>query len=209
MCPSAETSKIAEIQLVYQCAEEIMVSCQELFNVISRALDMLRQRRIDLNDRLCDVLAKNRSVRKKDSEKLIEELNVLLDEKERKAREEVSSFLEDQKSFALILKDIVLGSINVSSPDFVAKGIDIEVELEKAVKVQGHRKIAVVQRLTDFQTAYSRIVSGLEFLLRNGDSIRISDIKEIRNMVDREWCEDEGVRSATVQGSSEGVNSLH
>jgi len=190
-----EASRIAEIQFAYQCAEEIKDSCRDLFEVIRSSLDQLRQKRRVVNDRLCDSLAKKGSLRKKDYENMMDEIHVILDEKEQNAREEISSFLQDQKAFALTLRELMLGAVDFSSPELAARSRQLRTELAWIAEEQEQRKRGVIKRLTDFQVAHSRIIAHLESLLNNNEGIRCKDIKEVRCLVDREWGIDRDVRS--------------
>jgi len=189
--PTPEAAKIAEIQFAYECAEEINDSCRNLFEAIRNSLDQLKEKRTAANESLCDVLAKKGSLRKKDYERMMDEIHAILDEKEQDARDELSSFLRDQREFALMLKDLILNAIDFSSPDLARRSRQLREELAAIASGQEERKAAVVKRLTDFQSAHSKIVAHLESLLHKREGIGAKDIKDVKHLVDREW----GVKS--------------
>lgn len=195
MPPFPEAAKIAEIQFAYQCTEEIKDSCRNLFEEIRHSLDYLKQKRRVVNDRLCDALAKKGSLRKTDYEKMMDEIHGILDEKEQNAWEELSSFLRDQKAFALTLRELMLGAVDCSSPALAAKSRQLRSELSWIAEEQEQRERVVIKRLTDFQAAHSRIIAHLESLLNNKDGIRVKDIKQIRYLVDLEWIDNREVAS--------------
>jgi len=185
--PSPGEEKIAQIQFAYQCAEEIKDSCRNLLDFIQNSLDQLKRKRTATSDSLCDVLAKTGSLRKKDCETMMDDIHTVLDEKEQEARDELSTFLRDQKAFALTLKDLILSALDVSSPDLAARSRQLRQDLAGLVLGQERRKEAVVRRLTDFQGAHSRVVAHLESLLQKRDGIRAKDIRVVRQLVDHEW----------------------
>ena len=107
----SDSVRIQKIQNAFQSSENIKESCHYLVDSVKDSLDYLKERRLDLSSKLCEVLAKKESVRKKDYNSIMDDINMMLDEKENTAKNHFLNYIEDQKEFTQSLKDII---VNIS-----------------------------------------------------------------------------------------------
>ena len=180
---SSYETRIQNIQTAFQSSESIMESSYSLLDVVHNSLTDLKRERDILNSRLCQTLAKNDSLRKKDYNTIMSELIGLLDEKEREAESQFLKFIEDQKHTALLLRNSLLGIKDIISEDNCEKISIIKEQLSQISDLQENRKKTVLKTFIDFQKTNTRMMECLETLIEKGDQILIRDIKNIKNMV--------------------------
>jgi hypothetical protein len=178
--------RIQKIQNAFQCSENIKESCHFLIDNIEHSLDYLKERRTDVSLKLCEVLAKKESLRKKDYNAIMSDIYILLDEKEDNAKNQFIAFIEDQKKFTQSLKNIILNISDYSTVDSADKNELLKKELFQIAEIQEKRKEAVMKILTDFQEIHKKVMEYFESLLEKGDNISIRDIKNAKYIISRE-----------------------
>jgi hypothetical protein len=94
---SSYESRIQKIQTAFQSSENITLSSHSLFDNVHNSLIELRKERDLLNTRLCETVAKNGSLRKKDYNTMMSGIVSMLDEKEKEAESQFFIFIEAQK----------------------------------------------------------------------------------------------------------------
>lgn len=179
-------NRIQKIQTVFQSSENITGSSHSLFNSVLNSLNDLKKEREVLNSRLCETLAKNGSLRKKDYNMMMADVLSTLDEKEKEAETRFLNFIETQKETALSLKNSLLGIKDITSPDTARKITIIKEELSHISKLQETRKETVMNTYINFQCLHNKIMESLEGLLEKGDQVRIEDIKNVKNKIIKE-----------------------
>jgi predicted transcriptional regulator len=176
-------TRIQKIQTAFQSSENITESSHSLFDNVHSSLNDLRKERDLLNSRLCETVAKNGSLRKKDYNTLMSGILNALDEKEKEAENQFLIFIESQKETAQSLKNSILGIKDLAAQDFNEKITIIKEQLFQISKLQEMRKEAVMKTFTDFQQMHNRMMECLENLLKKGDHILIQDIKKVREQI--------------------------
>jgi hypothetical protein len=176
-------TRIQKIQNAFQSSENITESSHNLFDNVHNSLDELKKERDLLNSRLCETLAKNGSLRKKDYNTMMSGILSLLDEKERDAERQFLLFIEEQKETAQSLKNCLLGIKDTTSQDNNEKINIIKEELSSISKFQEMRKESVMKTFTDFQQMHNRMMVCLEGLLEKGDHIMLHDVKMVKNQI--------------------------
>lgn len=179
-------TRIQKIQTVFQSSENITGSSHFLFDNVNNSLNELKKERDILNSRLCETLAKNGSLRKKDYNTIMSDILGTLDEKEREAENQFLNFIEVQKETAQSLKNSLLGIKNITSQDNCEKIALIKEQLSRISKLQEIRKEKVMKTFMDFQQMHNRMMECLERLLEKGDHILIQDIKCIKDQIIKE-----------------------
>jgi len=179
-------TRIQKIQTAFQSSENITESSHYLFDNVHNSLNDLRKERDNLNSRLCETLAKNGSLRKKDYNSMMAGILSVLDEKERVAESQFLSFIEAQKETAQSLKNSLLGIKDITSPDASEKIILIKEQLSQISQLQEMRKEAVMKTFMDFQQMHNRMKECLEHLLEKGNHILIQDIKKVKDQIIKE-----------------------
>jgi len=179
-------TRIQKIQTVFQSSENITESSHSLFDNIHSSLNNLKKERDILNTRLCETLAKNGSLRKKDYNTMMAGILGALDEKEREAERQFLNFIEAQKETAQSLKNSLLGIKDITSQDASEKITTVKEQLSQISKLQEKRKETVMKTFMDFQQMHNRMMECLENLLEKGDHILIQDIKKVNDQIIKE-----------------------
>jgi len=179
-------NRIQKIQTAFQSSENITESSHSLFDIVHNSLNDLKKERDILNSRLCETLAKNGSLRKKDYNTMMSGILCALDEKEREAQSQFLTFIEAQKRTAQELKNSLLGIKDNPSQNAGEKISIIKEHLSQISKQQEIRKETVMKTFMDFQQMHNRITECLENLLEKGDHILIQDIKKVKDQIIKE-----------------------
>jgi hypothetical protein len=179
-------TRIQKIQTAFQSSENITESSHTLFDNVHSSLNGLRKERDILNSKLCETVAKNGSLRKKDYNTMMSGILNALDEKEKEAENQFLVFIEAQKETAQTLKNSLLGIKDITSPDVNEKIILIKEQLSQISKLQETRKETVMKTFIDFQQMHNRMMECLESLLEKGDHILIQDIKKVKDQIVKE-----------------------
>lgn len=176
-------SRIQKIQTAFQSSENITESSHFLFDNVHHSLYELKQERALLNSRLCENLAKNGSLRKKDYNTMMSGILSVLDEKEKEAEAQFLSFIDAQKATAQSLKNSLLDIKDITTQDNCEKISIIKEQLARISKLQEMRKEAVMKTFLDFQQMHNKMRTCLENLLEKGDQIMIKDIKKVKDQL--------------------------
>lgn len=176
-------ASIEKIQAAYQSSESINESSHLLFENVHHSLSDLKKERDLLNTRLCETLAKNGSLRKKDYHMIMSGILDSLDEKERLAESQFLSFIQDQKETAQALKTSILGIKDIASSEAGDKITFIKNQLAQISKLQETRKESVLKTFLDFQHMHTRMMEYLEYLLEKGEHLQVKDIKEVKDQL--------------------------
>lgn len=179
-------SRIQKIQTAFQSSENFTESSHSLFDNVHNSLNDLKKERDILNSRLCETLAKNGSLRKKDYNTMMSGILCSLEEKEREAEKQFLTFIEDQKGIAQSLKISILGIKDITSQDAGEKITILKEQLSQISKLQEMRKETVMKTFMDFQRMHNRMKECLENLLKKGDHILIQDIKNVKDQIIKE-----------------------
>lgn len=183
---SSYENRIQKIQTAFQSSENITESSHFLFDNVHSSLNDLRKERDLLNSKLCETLAKNGSLRKKDYNTMMSGILCSLDEKEKEAETQFLSFIEAQKETAQALKTSLLGIKDITSPDVTEKINLVKLQLSRISELQETRKETVMKSFSDFQKLHNRMIGSLNDLLSKGDQIHIHDIKKIKDQLIKE-----------------------
>ena len=181
----SEDIRIKKIQNAFQSSENIKESCHFLIDSVEHSLEYLKERRNDVNSKLCEALAKKESLRKKDYNIIMSDIYSLLDEKERNAKKHFIAFIEDQKEFTQSLKNIIVNISDYCAADSPDKNALLKEELAQIAEIQEKRKETVIKILTDFQEMHKKVMAYLESLLEKGDNISIRDIKNAKYIISK------------------------
>ena len=181
----SEDIRIKKIQNAFQSSENIKESCHFLVDSVEHSLEYLKERRNDVNSKLCEALAKKESLRKKDYNIIMSDIYSLLDEKERNAKNHFIAFIEDQKEFTQSLKNIIVNISDYCAADSPDKNVLLKEELAQIAEIQEKRKETVIKILTDFQEMHKEVMVYLESLLEKGDNISIRDIKNAKYIISK------------------------
>lgn len=179
-------TRIRKIQAAFQSSENITESSHTLFDNVHVSLTDLKKKRNILNSRLCETLAKNASMRKKDYHSMMASILDAVDEKERGAESLFLTFIEAQKQTAQSLKNSLLGIKDITSQDNCEKIAIIKEQLSQISILQEIRKETLMKTFKDFQQMHKRMMECLESLLKKGNHILLQDIKNVKYQIIKE-----------------------
>ena len=183
---SSYESRIEKIQTAFQSSENITEASHSLFDNVHNSLHNLKQERDVLNSRLCEILAKNGSLRKKDYNTMMSGILAVLDEKEKEAETQFMSFIEAQKETAQALKISLLGIKDITSDDNCEKISIIKEQLSQISKLHEVRKATVIKAFMDFRDMQNKIMLCLKNLLEKGNDIHVQYIKIVTRQIIKE-----------------------
>jgi uncharacterized coiled-coil DUF342 family protein len=172
-------TRIQKIQTAFQSTENITESSHSLFDNVHNSINELKKERDVLNSKLCENLAKNGSVRKKDYNTIMSGILAVLNEKEKEAEKQFLNYIQAQKETAQTLKNSLLGIKDITAEDTNDKIITIKKQLSQISTTQEEEKEMVMKTFTDFQQMHNEMMNFLESLIKKGDQITIQDIKKI------------------------------
>ena len=101
---SSYETRIQKIQTAFQSSENITESSHTLFDNVHSSLNDLRKERDILNAKLCETVARNGSLRKKDYNTMMSGMLNTLDDKEREAESQFLLFIEAQKRYYCMME---------------------------------------------------------------------------------------------------------
>ena len=179
-------TRIQKIKTAFQSSEYITESTHSLFDHVHSSLNDLRKERDLLNSKLCEIVAKNGSLRRKDYYTMMSGILCALDKKEREAESQFLIFIEAQKESAQSLKNTLLDIKDITGQDAVEKVMLIKEQLSQISVLQEMRKETAIHTFMEFQQMNNRMMECLENLLRKGEFILIQDIKKLKNQLIKE-----------------------
>ena len=180
---SSYESRIQKIQTAFQSSENLTESSNSLFDSIHNSLGNLRKERDLLNSRLCETVARNVSLRKKDYNAIMSGILNMLDEKEKEAEGQFLFFIETQKETARSLKNCLLMIKDITAHDAKEKIAIVKEQISQISEQQEIRKEAIMKTFIEFQQMHNRIMECFENLLKKGEHILVHDIKAIKEQV--------------------------
>ena len=178
-------TRIQKIQTAFESSENITESSHSLFDNVHNSLNELKKERNDINLRLCENLAKNGSLRKKDYNSMMSGILTSLDTKEQEAEVAFLAFIEAQKEIAHSLRNTILDIKDMTSPEAGKKIELVKEQLAMISGIQEVRKEKVMKIFTDFQEMHNSLTACLEKLLEKGTHIQIQDIKNVKDQIIR------------------------
>ena len=176
-------TRIQKIHTAFQSSENITESSHSLFDNVHNSLNELKKERDLLNLRLCETLAKNGSLRKKDYNTMMSGIFGAIELKEKEAENQFLNFIEYQKEIAQSLKNSLLGIKDITSQNTNNKISIIKEQLSQISDLQEKRKEKIMKIFMDFQQMHNIMMESLETLIAKGEHILIQDIRNVKNQI--------------------------
>ena len=180
---SSYENRIQKIQTAFQSSENFTESSHSLFDHVHNSLNDLRIKRDNINSKLCEITARNGSLRKKDYNMMMSGILNTLDLKEKEAESQFLIFIEAQKETAQSLKNSLLGIQDITSPDAGDKIAIVKEQLSRISELQEKRKETVMKTIVEFQQMHNKLIKCLETLIEKGDQMQVKDIKCLKNQL--------------------------
>ena len=178
---------MAVVEDMKRVAEEIVSSYQSRISTVATIIDNTHQilddfkiKRNEISNQLKETLARGESLRKKDFDNMMKDILSYQDEREKRVKELLKTFFEEQKEVAEIIKKSLTGAEKIRIDDFKKMLQDIQAK-------QRTRENEVSVMLKEFQTEYKEMAESLRSLLDKREAIRIRDFKDVmRNIRSRQ-----------------------
>jgi len=178
---------MAVVEDMKRVAEEIVSSYQSRISTVATIIDDTHQilddfkiKRNEISNQLKETLARGESLRKKDFDNMMKDILSYQDEREKRVKELLKTFFEEQKEVAEIIKKSLTGAEKIRIDDFKKMLQDIQAK-------QRTRENEVSVMLKEFQTEYKEMAESLRSLLDKREAIRIRDFKDVmRNIRSRQ-----------------------
>lgn len=179
-------AQIQRIETVFDSSEAVSTSSSLLVEDFQYVLDNLREELTKANGLLRDRLAKNGSVRKIDYDHLVDEIFVMLDTKEKEAKDSLNQYIKDQKTTVHLLRSGILSVRNPNNGISKQHIENFKKELDQILKTQQVMKEFVLAKFQDFQQAYNSIIERFIIALENSDDEDFMNIKTIKKYLSKD-----------------------
>lgn len=143
-----------------------------IVNDTHQLLEDFRARRNGMSNQLRETLAKGGSLRKKDFDHMMKDILSCQDEREQQVRDLLTTFFEEQREIAEIVKKNLAAGEEIRINDFRKMLQDMQAR-------QKARENEVSMTLKEFQKEYREMAESLRSLLDKEEVIRIKDFKEM------------------------------
>jgi len=169
---SSYENRIQNIGAIFETTHQLLEGFQNSF------LDT-RQERERLNAELRDNLAKNKSLRRKDFDNMMQGILCAQDEREKEVKNLLKTYLNEQKQMACALGEN-LGKFKNSLTKGEAERMREFQNLIKGILArQDERRVEVTLKLREFQKEQKDLANSLKQLLAKGRELRIKDLKSM------------------------------
>ncbi len=173
-------SRIQKIETVFTTSDAVNESSHALMNDFQLSMKELKKERTQLNDLLRENMAKSGSLRKNDYDILMDEIFLLLDQKEKEAEDHFYLYIEDQKAMVRFLRQGILEIKNTEKNTNTQKIASFKLQLETILKDQQNRKEGAINKFFEFQNFHKKITTNFQHLLKQDAHILCRDIKNIK-----------------------------
>jgi hypothetical protein len=173
-------SRIQKIETVFTTSDAVNESSHALMNDFQLSMKELKKERTQLNDLLRENMAKSGSLRKNDYDILMDDIFILLDEKEKEAESHFYLYIEDQKAMVRFLRQGILDIKNTEKNNNTEKITAFKLHLETILKNQQDRKEGAINKFFEFQNIHKKLTTNFQQLLNQDVHIFCKDIKNIK-----------------------------
>ncbi len=176
---SSYESRIKNIETVFNQSDAITESSFGLLKDFSNSLKDYKAERETINSQLRENLSKNGSLRKKDYNRMMEDVLNRLDEKELEAENYFYQFIEDQKAMTQSLKRGILEVKDNLQNNNTERINNFRAELVNISQALEEKKEVVVNHFLDYQKIHHITIDKFKMLLAKGDRIFVREVKEV------------------------------
>jgi len=167
---SSYEDRIQNIGNLFSTTHEILLGFQD--SVIDK-----KQERERLNSELRESLAKNRSLRRKDFDSMMQGIILTQDNREKEVRSLLSGYLNEQKEMAHNLRENLKKFRDCLENGEVQRIKEFQRMVKEILINQEQRRGQVTSRLKEFRKEQKLLSSKLRDLLAKGRDLRIKDLK--------------------------------
>lgn len=181
---SASESTDRLIDILFASYEERVSSIgaflDTTFQVMQEAqnpLSGMKEERERINLELRERLARVRSLRRKDFDRMMRELLSNQREQEEETRGMLDGYLKEQKAIAQVLRDSLTRVRDSAAADKVAAVNRLHEKLQETLVRQEQCRATMCEKLGEFQHRHEVLTMELKELLARGEELKIRDFK--------------------------------
>jgi len=167
---SSYQAKIQNLGTLFNTTHEILLGFQDsLFDT--------KQEQERLNSELRESLARNRSLRRRDFDSMMESIILAQSSRERAVRDLLNNYLNEQKEMARDLKENLNRFKDCLEKGEARRIKEFQKMIQEILLRQEERRDQVTSGLKEFRKEHKLIASKLRDLLAKGRDLRINDLK--------------------------------
>jgi len=167
---SSYEMRIQSIGAIFDTTHQLLQTFQDSF------LDT-KQQREKLKAELRKNLAKNGSLRKKDFDRMMQDILSNQDRREEEVRELLNSYLNGQQEMAHSLRNNLAKVKDALAKGEAQRAKEFQAVIKDILARQEKRKQEAIFKLKEFQEEQRQIAKRLEELLAKGRELRAKDLK--------------------------------
>lgn len=151
----------------------------KIIDTTHELIETYREKRFELSAELKDKLARSESLRRKDFDRMMQEVYRSREEKEKQVKQLLKNFLRERSEMAEQLKTLLE---DIEHKGVIAKASKIEdfrMSFSEIKARHEDREREVTQMLRGFHREQESLSRELKNLLAKGESVRIKDVKSM------------------------------
>jgi len=175
--------RIQKIEAAFSTSEAVYDSSNVLMTDFQQSMLELRNERTQLNAMLRENLAKKGSMRKNDYDCFMEDIFLLLNEKEKEAENQFYKYIGDQKQMVLFLRQGILDIKGIEQENHKDKIAAFKSMLDTTLVEQQLSKERAIAKFEEFHHLQKKITSKFKELLDQEHIVFGQDIKNIKTQL--------------------------
>ena len=168
---------ISSYEARIQSVEAFFDVTGQIFQDFQESLLSTRQEREKINNQLRENLAQNRSLRKKDFDRMMSVISSYLDESEQEVRQLSHKYLNEQTKLAQQLREGLRNFKDALIQGQAQEVGELQTLIRQILTRQDESKIEVTSKLKEFQQGQQQTSKMLKELLTRWEELRIRDFK--------------------------------
>jgi len=169
---SSYEARIESISSIFDATPLILGEFQE-------SLLNTKQEGEKINTQLRDILAKNKSLRKKDFDKMMQGILSAQDERKKEVRDLLKGYLNAQKELSQTLRDNLAKVKDALAKSEAGRVKEFQALIKEIFIKQEERKEEITSKLKEFQKEQHEMAKRLKELLAKGRELTIGDFKSM------------------------------
>jgi len=168
---------ISSYEARIQSVEAFFEATGQIFQDFQNSLLSTRQEREKIHNQLRESLARNKSLRRKDFDRMMSVISLYLDQSEQEIRMLSQKYLSEQTKLVQQLREGLRNFKDALTKGQAEKVKKLQTLIKEILTKQDESKIEVTSKLKEFQQGQQQTSKMLQDLLAKGEKLRIRDFK--------------------------------
>jgi len=195
---------ISSYEARIQSVEAFFEATGQIFQDFQNSLLSTRQEREKIHNQLRESLARNKSLRRKDFDRMMSVISLYLDQSEQEIRMLSQKYLSEQTKLVQQLREGLRNFKDALTKGQAEKVKKLQTLIKEILTKQDESKIEVTSKLKEFQQGQQQTSKMLKDLLAKGEELRIRDFKAMLGEFKRQRKE----RIACQERRRQGVKDM-